>query len=54
MTKIYLEMGEAQMRDRLTRETSSVPQNEVSQVDEMWGNHIKYLGNNSAPCGRSA
>lgn len=41
MAKIYLEMSEVRVQDRLTRETASVPQNEASQVDETWRNHIK-------------
>jgi len=41
MTKIYLEMTEVQMQDRLTREIAPLPQNEISQADEMRCNHIK-------------
>lgn len=52
--KICLEMTEAPMQDRLTRETASLPQNEISQVGEMCCNHVKYLWNNSALWGRCA
>lgn len=46
MAKICLKMTEVQMQDGLTRETASLPQNEIPYVDgKMWYKYIKHLRN---------